>query len=183
MSRHFTLGQAVVKCDCEFRYTRELGDRIAVSSTGYVLTRKHQEFGYRGTPRGNGYYGVTVCGRSVFVHRLVYELFVGPIPDKMQVDHIDGTRDNNSVDNLRIVTQTGNTRNAVTYQRALPTMRKNMAKAIKAKSRPVIQVETGKVLPSIQEAGRVMHISPMCIYTAIKRQGTSAGFHWRYAHG
>lgn len=183
MSRHFTLGRSVVKYDCEFRYTKELGDRIAVSSSGHVLTRTHREFGYRGTPRGNGYFGVTVQGRSVFVHRLVYELFVGPIPDGMQIDHIDGTRDNNSVDNLRVVSQAGNTRNPVTYRRALPAMRKNMAKAIKAKSKPVLQVETGRVLPSIQEAARVMHVRPMCIHAAIKRQGTSAGFHWRYAHG
>lgn len=183
MSRHFTLGRSVVKYDCEFRYTKELGDRIAVSSSGLVLTRRHQEFGYRGTPRGNGYYGVTIQGRSVFVHRLVYELFVGLIPDGMQIDHIDGTRDNNTVDNLRVVTQVGNTRNPVTYQRALPTMRRNMAIAIKAKAKPVFQVETGRVFPSVQEAARTVHRSPMCIVSAIRRRGTSAGTHWRYSHG
>lgn len=183
MSRHFTPDRAELKYDSEFRYSTELGTAMAVSSAGYVLTKTHQELGYRGTPRGNGYYGVTIHGRSVLVHRMVYELFVGQIPDGMQIDHIDGDRGNNAVDNLRVVTVAGNSHNPVTYRRALPAFRRNMAKAVKAKSRPVVMAETGVVFSSIREAGRAMHVNPTCIYTAIRRQGTSAGVHWRYAHG
>ena len=39
------------------------------------------------------------------VHRLVYELFVGPIPDNLTVDHIDGNRTNNELRNLRLATR------------------------------------------------------------------------------
>ena len=42
-------------------------------------------------------------GRRKRISRLVYEAFVGLIPDKMQVDHIDRNRANNSVQNLRCV--------------------------------------------------------------------------------
>ena len=45
------------------------------------------------------------------VHRLVYETFIGPIPDNMVIDHIDGDRNNNNVSNLRCVTLSENVRN------------------------------------------------------------------------
>lgn len=40
-------------------------------------------------------------GRTIAVHRLVAAVFLGPRPDKAEVCHRDGTRDNNRVDNLR----------------------------------------------------------------------------------
>lgn len=36
------------------------------------------------------------------IHRLLYELFVGPIPDGLTVDHIDGNGENNELCNLRL---------------------------------------------------------------------------------
>lgn len=41
-------------------------------------------------------------------HRLVASAFIGNIPNKMDVDHIDGNRHNNNVSNLRIVTHSEN---------------------------------------------------------------------------
>ena len=38
------------------------------------------------------------------VHRLVYEAFIGPIPDGMQVNHIDEDKSNNRLDNLNLMT-------------------------------------------------------------------------------
>lgn len=42
------------------------------------------------------------------VHRLVLKAFVGPCPDGMECAHLDGTRTNNCVDNLRWVTREEN---------------------------------------------------------------------------
>lgn len=42
------------------------------------------------------------------VNRLVAAAFIGPIPDGMDVCHNDGTRDNNTLDNLRIDTKSSN---------------------------------------------------------------------------
>lgn len=41
---------------------------------------------------------------NVIFHRLVWELFRGPIPTHMTVDHIDNDRSNNSIDNLQLLT-------------------------------------------------------------------------------
>ena len=39
-----------------------------------------------------------------YIHRLVYEAFVGEIPENMTIDHIDGNPYNNRLDNLRLAT-------------------------------------------------------------------------------
>lgn len=50
----------------------------------------------------------------ISIHRLVWETFKGEIPEGMVIDHIDGNRSNNSLSNLRLVTQSENMDNAQT---------------------------------------------------------------------
>ena len=59
-----------------------------------------------------GHTGTTKKSRKSYrIHRLVYLAFRGPIPENMVIDHIDGNRNNNSLDNLRCVTQANNVQN------------------------------------------------------------------------
>lgn len=64
----------------------------------------------------HGYFMVTLTnrdgGRSYFVHRLFVASFVGPIPDDLVINHIDGDKTNNWLGNLEIVTQGENNRHA-----------------------------------------------------------------------
>ena len=46
------------------------------------------------------------------VHRLVAEAWIGPIPEGYEVNHRDGDRANNHVDNLEIVTPSQNVRHS-----------------------------------------------------------------------
>ena len=68
-------------------------------------------------------YGYSVVGISkpkrklIFVHRMVYEAFVGEIPQGYEIDHINTIRDDNSVENLRLVTHKENVNNPLTKQR------------------------------------------------------------------
>ena len=62
-------------------------------------------------------YGYYCFGSQGHVHRAVAELFIGDIPEGYQVDHIDGNRMNNRVDNLRICTQQENMNNPITRKR------------------------------------------------------------------
>ncbi len=52
----------------------------------------HPEYGpcwyYTGTSNGRGYHQTSLDGERVYVHRVSYEWFVGPIPDGMLVDHV-----------------------------------------------------------------------------------------------
>ena len=58
-----------------------------------------------------GYRRVHVLGHKTLVHRLVARAFLGPPPSQAawQVNHIDGNRNNNRIDNLEWVSQSENT--------------------------------------------------------------------------
>ena len=58
-----------------------------------------------------GYPHVSIAGKMRTCHRLAFEIMGVIIPDGFQIDHIDGVKDNNAWDNLRIVTPSEN-RNA-----------------------------------------------------------------------
>lgn len=53
-------------------------------------------------------------GRPVvqLVHRVMWETFVGPIPEGMQIDHINGDKTDNRLENLELVTCKENVRRA-----------------------------------------------------------------------
>ena len=54
--------------------------------------------------------------KSFYIHRAIYETFVGEIAEGYEIDHINTVRDDNSVDNLRLVTHAENNRNPLTRQ-------------------------------------------------------------------
>lgn len=59
----------------------------------------------------SGRYVIGLLGRQWKVHRVVWTLLKGDIPDGMVVDHIDGDPKNNSIDNLRLATNGQNQHN------------------------------------------------------------------------
>lgn len=67
--------------------------------------------GVAGGMYGNGYIYVSVGNKSHLVHRIIYEMRHGKIPDGMQVDHIDHNKTNNADSNHRLVTHKQNGRN------------------------------------------------------------------------
>lgn len=64
----------------------------------------------------NGYATITMqvgyFKKRMKVHRLVAAAFIGPIPEKMDVNHIDGNKLNNCVENLEYLTRSDNHRHA-----------------------------------------------------------------------
>ena len=54
---------------------------------------------------------VIIDNRAFKEHRVIYALCHGADPAHMQVDHIDGDRANNCIDNLRLATAAQNKRN------------------------------------------------------------------------
>lgn len=59
-----------------------------------------------------GYRQIQIEGKKRAAHRLIWTYVNGPIPDGLQVDHINGVRSDNRIDNLRLVTNTENARNS-----------------------------------------------------------------------
>lgn len=58
---------------------------------------------------GGGYGETTIGGVDRYVHRVVWEALVGPIPDGLQVDHMCRVRRCANPDHLRLVTSRENT--------------------------------------------------------------------------
>lgn len=79
----------------------------------YWLTgrRKGQRFG---SPHSNGYRRGAWRGRFWYEHRLIWEMFKGPTG--LYIDHIDGDKQNNKIENLREASHSQNLANSKIYK-------------------------------------------------------------------
>lgn len=102
-------------------------------------------------------------------HRLVYRTFVGEIPRGMVIDHINGIRDDNRLENLRCVTQSENAFNA----------QANGHKGQHAVAQYDLNDNFIKEYPSFTAAAREFNVSHAAISSAAKRNGTSCGYKWK----
>jgi len=75
--------------------------------------RKHISVGdVAGSLNGTGGYSQIHYKQGMYrVHRIIWEMFHGYVPEKYVIDHIDGDPTNNSVSNLRAVEEKYNSRN------------------------------------------------------------------------
>lgn len=60
---------------------------------------------------GKQFWAVKFKNNAVQVHRIIWQLVRGEIPDSLVIDHIDGNSLNNNIDNLRVVTRAINNKN------------------------------------------------------------------------
>ena len=71
-----------------------------------------------GSKRGGGYLGINMksMGVSFSIHRIALMLSGIEIPEGYEVDHIDGCKTNNKLENLRVVTRAVNAKNRALQQ-------------------------------------------------------------------
>ena len=77
---------------------------------GYLL-RKGKRAGFL-CKQKNGYYQVGIGQHRYVVHRIIYAMHHGSIDGTKVIDHIDGDRGNNRIENLREVNMTDNLHNS-----------------------------------------------------------------------
>lgn len=65
-------------------------------------------------------------GKHFLVHRLVYEAFKGEIPEGFEVNHLDECKDNNSINNLNLLTHIENNKWGTRIERASRKCRKKV---------------------------------------------------------
>lgn len=120
-----------------------------------------------------GYCVVNLCENCVYrlkqVHRLVAEAFIQNSDNKEQVNHINGNKTDNRVENLEWCTNGEN-----------QTHRHKVLKQ-KPYGKPVICIETNKEYTSAFVAGREENIDSSCITACCRgRRKSAGGYHWRY---
>lgn len=107
-----------------------------------------------------GYMRIALTKNNVrkihFIHRLLYEAFVGKVIDGYELDHIDTDKTNNSLSNLRMVTSKENKNNPLTLQHYSISNKK------KAKRRGVIVMDLDSNIlynfSSLSDAARELNI-------------------------
>lgn len=65
-----------------------------------------------------GYRYMTMGGKNYLAHRIIWMMHNGPIQKGMVIDHIDGCRTNNKIENLRCITRQQNQWNASTARQS-----------------------------------------------------------------
>ena len=73
---------------------------------------KHNGKILKASDRGNGYLTVFVCGKNRYLHRIIAQTFILNPENKEQVNHIDGNRHNDRVENLEWVSRLENMKHA-----------------------------------------------------------------------
>ena len=61
-----------------------------------------------GSTDAYGYVCIKINQKIYKAHRLIYIMFNGHIPNRLQIDHINGIRNDNRIENLRVVTNQQN---------------------------------------------------------------------------
>ena len=59
----------------------------------------------------HGYVYIRFMGKLRQAHRIIWEMHHGPIPEGMEIDHINHVTDDNRIENLRLVTRKENCKN------------------------------------------------------------------------
>ena len=143
--------------------------RIMVSNTGYVVSCKRGGWSpYKVYYNNCGYQMVgAVSGHATYVHRMVAETWLDNPNYYTQVNHINGDKDDNRVDNLEWVTPSQNTRHAIRIG-----LRKGT---------PVRIVETGEIFESQAECARRIGCDQSAIAKCLAgKQSTHHGYHFEY---
>ena len=142
-------------------------DNYLINKKGIIINKKTKGI-LAGSDR-NGYRRVTLKNQNKTVHILLYETFVGPIPEGYVIDHINGIKDDNRLENLRAVPQSDNMSNAFLHGH------KGQIKISQYdKNKNLI-----KTYSSIQEAADAMGVTHAAIRSAADREGTSCGYYWK----
>ena len=96
----------------------DIDNRYSVSSYGNIISRigKKEHF-IHPVIDSRGYFYVRIKGKAYSMHRLVALMFIPTDNTSLHIDHIDGNKLNNKVENLKWCTQKENNNNPITKRR------------------------------------------------------------------
>ena len=101
-----------VQIKCEVFHYHPIYTNFGANKYGQIYNKKTKRCSI-GNLLSSGYMKITLQQigfkkKNYYIHRLVHECFKGPIPDGMQINHIDSNKQNNCINNLEVVTHSEN---------------------------------------------------------------------------
>lgn len=151
---------------------------------GIVKKLQRDKDGYL---RTNLYKGKQI--KTIFAHRAVALAFINNPYKKAEVNHIDGNKENNSVENLEWCTKSENEKHAYKNRLKIPKKGKESPSFQKynniVTSKSVIQFDFNgnclNIYPSMHEASRQTKVHVRSIsYCCSGKYKTAGGYIWRY---
>ena len=114
------------------------------------------------------------------LHRLVAQTFIPNPYGKPEVNHIDGDKANNHVDNLEWATRYENQyhafMNGMTPAWSKEHMKKMSDAALSINNKPVLCVTTGQVFDNRLQACKELHLCKNAVYISIKENRPYKGY-------
>lgn len=171
-----------------FKDIKGLEGRYQISNYGRI---KSLNFKRTGTERilklgkctsGYPYFTAFINGkhRGFLIHRLVYETFIGPIPEGMQVNHINEDKTDNRLENLNLMTRKDNICWGTGVERSAKTRRKT-GKRLKEVFQYLLDGTLVAVYCSAMEAQRKTGYAQANISSCCRGEHKQAyGFIWKY---
>lgn len=162
--------------------------RIFSRCDGRELSSSNGPKGYRYIRLKNPQFSTNKDGRKPYkVHRLVAMFYLSDYSESLQVNHKNGDKRDNRVENLEMV---NNSQNALHAWKCLDRdgrRRQRTSKwgkdVTKDKCVPVVQIKDGKVIsifPSITSASKAVDARKTDIWQCLHHPTrTCKGFHWR----
>lgn len=111
------------------------------------------------------------------MHRLIWTVVNGEIPDGMEINHIDENKDNNSISNLNLMTPKENNNWGTRNKRSAETRQNNIH------SRPIVALQNNNVkiyFPSICDAKRKGFHKSNIIHCLNKQRTTHKKYQFKY---
>lgn len=160
-------------------YKVSTNGRIQNIKTGKILIPFTTKNGYQVVSQSRG-------GRSckLYVHRLVAEAFIPNENTDLQVNHLNGVKSDNRLENLEWCTSSENhlhRSRTLGIKRSPEHMRMMCDLARVTHYKQVICVETDVIFDSVVDAAKSINRKPCSLVDALKgRHETCGGFHWKY---
>ena len=146
--------------------------RVRNKDTKYIMAQLKNSGGYM-TIRLRKNYG-DAHKPAASVHRLVAEAFLGGKHPDLQVNHKDGNKTNNHVDNLEWCTRKENAQHAMRLGLFKP-------QAPEGPKRRVRIVETDEIFDTIRDCANYLDVAEQHIWSCLNGyRSTRKGFHFEY---
>lgn len=172
----------------QFKDIKGLEGRYQVSNYGRIKSLNFKRSGKEcilkigKCTNGYPYFTARINGilKGYLVHRLVYETFLGPIPEGMEVNHINEDKTDNRLENLNLLSRTENVKWGTGVSRSAFTRRRT-----DKRRKQVLQYDMEGhlvgVYPSVMEAQRTTGFGEGNIASCCRGIYKQAyGFIWKY---